>query len=507
MTETPTPDTPSVEPTTGAAETPTPEATQSQVSASGTPTGDSTLAPTSDSTTSAEQAAPSQGETSPENEPQNPSGSEETATPAASGDEGSSPALVNGPTTSEFARIDDEGNIFVIDNGTERLVAAFPEGLPEDPLALYVRRFEDLEATVKLFEDRLPTLSPKDIDSTLASIRESVVEPKVIGDLPALRARVDEAAKRAEERKEASREERRQAKEAALAERTALVEQAEEIVALDPQKIHWKQSGQTLRDLLEQWKALQRRGPRLEKAVEDGLWKRFSAARTQFDRQRRQFFSALDQAQSDAKRVKEQLIAEAEALQTSTDWGPTSAAYRALMERWKAAPRASRKEDDALWARFRAAQQVFFDARRAKDLATDAEYKENLVAKEALLEEAEKILPVTDLQAARKALRAVQEKWDAIGRVPNADHSRIDQRMRAVESAIRAAEDKEWKRTNPETRARAQGMLGQLEDQLAQLKADLEAAQAAGNAKKAKDLEDALTTKTAWLEQIRSSME
>ena len=92
--------------------------------------------------------------------------------------------------------------------------------------------------------------------------------------------------------------------------------------------------------------------------MEDELWKRFSSARTQFDRHRRQFFSQLDQAQSEAKRIKEALIAEAEALSSSVDWSRTSSAYRELMNRWKAAPRASRKEDDALWARFRAAQQV-----------------------------------------------------------------------------------------------------------------------------------------------------
>ena len=135
--------------------------------------------------------------------------------------------------------------------------------------------------------------------------------------------------------------------------------------------------------------------------MEDELWKRFSSARTQFDRHRRQFFSQLDQAQSEAKRIKEALIAEAEALSSSVDWSRTSSAYRELMNRWKAAPRASRKEDDALWARFRAAQQVFFDARRAKDEATDAEYRENLAAKEAILVDAEAILPVKDIERAK----------------------------------------------------------------------------------------------------------
>ncbi|MBF0939180.1 MAG: DUF349 domain-containing protein, partial [Actinomyces sp.] len=185
----------------------------------------------------------------------------------------------------------------------------------------------------------------------------------------------------------------------------------------------------------------------------------------------------------------------------------TSGAYRELMNRWKAAPRASRKEDDALWARFRAAQQVFFDARRAKDEATDAEYRENLVAKEAILVDAEAILPVTDIDRAKAQLRQIQDRWEEVGRVPSADLHRIEGRLRAVEAAVREAEEKEWRRTNPETRARAAGMVGQLEEQIAQLERSLSEAEAKGDEKSARSVREALETKRAWLAQISSSME
>ena len=378
-----------------------------------------------------------------------------------------------------FARIGEDGTVYVKDGDEERVIGGFPEGIPASPYALYERRYADLEATIKLFEDRMAQLS----------------------------ARVEAAAKAAEERKEIAREERKAAKAQALADRTAVVERAEAIVAQDPAKTHWKQSGQTLRDLLEEWKTLQRRGPRLEKAVEDELWKRFSSARTQFDRHRRQFFSQLDQAQSEAKRIKEALIAEAEALSSSVDWSRTSSAYRELMNRWKAAPRASRKEDDALWARFRAAQQVFFDARRAKDEATDAEYRENLAAKEAILVDAEAILPVKDIERAKAQLRHIQDRWEEVGRVPSSDLHRIEGRLRAVEAAVREAEEKEWRRTNPETRARAAGMVGQLEEQIAQLERSLADAEAKGDNKAASAVRETLETKHAWLAQISSSME
>lgn len=406
----------------------------------------------------------------------------------------------------DFGRIDSQGNVWVQDGDTERMIGSFPEGLPSDPFALYTRRYADLEATIKLFEDRLASLGPKEIDQTLATLKDAVEQPNAIGDLPALRTRVQAVEERAQARKEEAKEERRLAKEHALEERTALVERAEAILAKESSKIHWKQSGQILRDLLEEWKQLQRRGPRLDKAAEDELWKRFSATRTQFDRRRRQYFSELDERQGQAKRVKEEIIARAEALKDSTNWGETSNAFRELMEQWKRAPRASRREDDALWTRFRAAQQAFFDARHRNDLAVDSEYQANLSAKEDLLKEAEALLPITNHEEAKAALRSIQDRWAEIGRVPSEHFRKVEARLRAVEDEFRKAEEAEWRRTNPETRARATGMLGQLEEQLDQLRADLEEAKTSGDEAKVRELTQALETKQAWFDQISSSL-
>src|SRR5699024_10542987 len=145
--------------------------------------------------------------------------------------------------------------------------------------------------------------------------------------------------------------------------------------------------------------------------------------------------------QSQAKAAKEKLVEQAEALQNSTEWGATAGAYRDLMEQWKKAGHAGRRDDDQLWARFRAAQQVFFDARRANTQAVDAQFRENLEVKEKLLEEAEALLPIEDLDATIKKLRDIQDRWDEAGRVPRQDVSRVEGRMRAVEKAIRDAED------------------------------------------------------------------
>ena len=406
---------------------------------------------------------------------------------------------------AKWGRVDGEGRVYVQDGGAEREVGQFPDAPIAEAMAFYVRRYLDLKATIDLFATRLPQLSVREIDSTLSSISESLTEPAAVGDLEGLRARFAALKTVAAERREAVSAERAAAKEQALKERTAIVERAEAIAEQDPARTQWKNSGAELRELLESWKAAQRRGPRLDRPTEDGLWKRFSHARTTFDRHRRQFFSELDAKQSQVRAAKEALIKRAEEMQTSTDWAGTSAKYRDLLAEWKKAGRASRKEDDALWARFRAAQQVFYDARRAKDEAVDAEFAENLKVKEALVAKAEALLPIKDIKAAKKALRPIQDAWEEAGRVPRGAVRRIEGRMRAVEDAIREAENAEWRRTDPETKARAEGLAGQLQDAIAGLEKDLAAAQAAGDAKKIAEAEAALTARRAWLEQVLRS--
>jgi hypothetical protein len=403
-----------------------------------------------------------------------------------------------------FGRVDDDGTVYVREAAGERQVGQFPGVSASEAMSLYVRRYLDLDAKVALFETRLDSadLSVREIDQTLTKLAEETGEPAAVGDLDALRARVEGLRTRAAERRAALEQERAAAKAEAVAARTSIVESAEKIAGTDPAKMQWRPAGEELRALLDRWKDAQRNGPRIDRPTEESLWKRFSHARTAFDRERRHFFADLEQRNSSAKAEKEKLVAEAEALQTNTDWGATAAAYRDLMTRWKAAGRASRKDDDALWARFRAAQDAFFGARDAENAAIDAEYAQNLEVKEALLVEAEALLPVTDLAAAKAALRDLQERWEEAGKVPRGDVQRVEGRMRAVETAVRGAEQARWDRTNPETRARAEGAAAQLEAAIEGLERDLADARESGDARRVEEAETALAARRAWLEQV-----
>ncbi|WP_277210121.1 DUF349 domain-containing protein [Isoptericola croceus] len=408
-----------------------------------------------------------------------------------------------------FGRVDDDGTVYVRENAGERSVGQYPGVSTDEALSLYVRRYLDLAAKVTLFETRLDSadLSVREIDQTLAKLSEETAEPAAVGDLDALRTRVEGLQERATERRKQLDAERAAAKDRAVEARTAIVEAAEAIAGTDPSKMQWRPAGEELRGLLDRWKDAQRHGPRIDRPTEESLWKRFSHARTAFDRERRHFFAELEQRNASAKAAKERLVAEAESLQHSTDWGATAGAYRDLMTQWKAAGRANRKDDDALWARFRAAQDAFFGARDEANAAIDAEYGENLKAKEKLLVEAEALLPVTDLASAKAALRDIQDRWEDAGKVPRGDIQRVEGRLRAVETAVRDAEDARWKRTNPETQARAEGAAAQLEDAIAGLESELAAAEASGDRRAVEQLETAIAARRSWLEQVVQAAE
>lgn len=336
-------------------------------------------------------------------------------------------------------------------------------------------------------------LSAKDAQTAVDHLREQVDAHHAVGDLEALRARLDQLVALVETRREERKAQRAKQSDEARGAKEALVAEAEELARSD----QWRAAGERLRSLVDTWKGL----PRLDRKSDDELWHRFSHARSAFSKRRKQHFAQLDAQREEARRIKERLVSEAEALSNSTDWGPTAARYRDLMSEWKAAGRAQREHEDDLWNRFRGAQDVFFAARSSVFAERDAEQSENLKLKEELVTEAEKLVPVTDLKSARAAFRSVNERWEAIGHVPRDARPKVEGRMHAVERALQEAEEAEWRRTNPEARARAEGLTGQLQAAVDKLRSQVEQARAQGNDAKADKLARELEGRQALLDQ------
>ncbi|WP_194907872.1 DUF349 domain-containing protein [Catenulispora rubra] len=408
-----------------------------------------------------------------------------------------------GEATEAWGRVAEDGTVYVRTADGERQVGSWAAGSPDEALAYYQRKFDGLKVEVDLIANRLkqsgPSApSPKDALDKIGKLRESISGANAVGDLEGLLARLDGLVELAEQRKAEHRAVREQQQAEARGAKQGLAEEAERLAV----STEWRVAGDRMKVLLDEWKA----APRLDRKTDDELWHRLSQARSAFAKRRKQHFAELDAQRVEIRAHKERLIAEAEALQDSTDWNSTAGRFRDLMSEWKTAGRAQRDVEDELWKRFKAAQDTFFAARNAVlDERSGAE-RENLAAKEILVVEAEALLPITDHRAARVALRSLNERWEAVGPVPRDARQRIEGRLHTVDRAIADAEAAEHSRKDPEKRARAEATVEQLRAVLDKLRVQADKARAAGQEKKAAEAEASIAARQEWLAEAEKAL-
>jgi len=397
----------------------------------------------------------------------------------------------------EWGRVDADGTVYVRTADGERVVGQYPIGSAEEAMAFFTKRFEALAVEVELLEQRVRSgvMTPEEASESVRTVATQVADANAVGDLAALVGRLDSLRPVIASQREARKAEKAQRAVESKAAKERIVAEAETLAAGND----WRAGANRLRSLLDEWKAL----PRIDRASDDELWKRFSSARTTYTRRRKTHFAEQNEKREGARVVKERLVKEAEGLADSTDWGVTAGRYRDLMSQWKAAGAAPKDLDDELWKRFRGAQDTFFGARDAANAALDAEFAANAEVKEELLVEAEALLPVTDLDHAKKALRDLADRWDAAGKVPRDRMKDLEGRMRAVEQAVRSIEEERWRASDPEKSARADDMVSKLEAAIAKAEADLESARAAGNDKLVTELEADLESRRSFLDMAK----
>jgi hypothetical protein len=402
-------------------------------------------------------------------------------------------AEVSDPTG--WGRVDDEGTVYVRTADGERAVGSWQAGDPAAGLAHYGRRYDDLATEVALLEARLKahTGNPAEIKNKAHVLAESIPTAAAVGDLDGLAARARAMVETADSAAAESRAEKAAARSAQIARKEALAAEAEQIGA---ESTAWKAAGDRLKAIVEEWKTI--RG--IDRKTDEALWTRFAAARDAFGRRRGAHFASLDAQRGEARSAKQELIKEAQKLATSTDWGPTSAAMRSLMDRWKAVPRTGRDGDDDLWKEFRAAQDVFFAARAESDKKRTGEEQANQQLKEELLAEAEKLDPNLDLRGAQNALRKIQERYDAIGHVPRGVMRSLEDRMQAVEQKVRGASDNSRARTAPEN-----PMVTSMRAAVTKAEEQLAKAEAAGDQRRIEEAQANLVTRREWLAEAEKS--
>ncbi len=386
---------------------------------------------------------------------------------------------------SEWGRVAEDGTVYVkTAEGTERAVGSWHAGAPEEGLAHFVRRYEQMATEVQLLEQRLRSGvgDPRQVASSAARLKQQVPEAAAVGDLAALERRVDALVEKTAEAAEAAKAQRAEEKVAAVAKKTVLAEEAEQLAGSS----EWKTAGERLRTLGEDWKKI----TGVDRKADDELWQRVADARKRFAERRTTHFGALEQQREVSKQRKEALVKRAEALSSSTDWKTTAGTFKDLMSEWKTAGRAPREVEDSLWNAFKAAQDVFFQARNAQFAAQDEEFRGNQTLKEQILVEAEQIDPEQGLEKARNRLKVLQDRWEAAGKVPRDVMRSLEDRMAAVEEKVRQAGSAAPKHVESSFTVKLRERVAELEEKLAK-------AQTAG--RPTADLESQLATQREWL--------
>ncbi len=389
--------------------------------------------------------------------------------------------------SQRFGRVEPDGTVILLAPEGEVVVGQWAAGEPAAGLAFFARKYDDLVVEIDVIQRRLGEhrAPAEQAQAVLERVREALAGRAFVGDVAALEARCAalEAAIAAEREVAAAR--KAEQRERAMARRTELAAEAQALA----DSTSWRTTSERYAAIVEEWKGL----PRSDRASEQELWSQISAARTAFDKRRRAHFTEVDGQRKTAINAKRDLISRAEAMSTSTDWVGTSRKLRDLMSEWKAAPRAGRNDEDKLWKRFKAAQDAFYAARVTAEVAEQETLRVNVPAKEALVVEAEALLPLGDLKAAKSALRSIQDRWDKAGDLPKADRDRLERRLHAVEEAVRKEESDAW------SKSAGTGGSNAFEQALARLEEKQAAAVARGDASTAASLEAQIASTKALL--------
>lgn len=400
-----------------------------------------------------------------------------------------------------FGRVETDGTVLVkMPDGSEKQVGQWAAGDLNDGLNFYIRKFQELENEISLTLQRLKD-NKGNAEAALKlveRVKNALISPNFVGDISLLTNKLDELQVVAAVKKAEFSAAKAIAKEKAMEKRKQLVEEAEKLI----DSKQWKNTTQRFKDIVEEWKKL----PHGSKSDEQALWKRFSTARSSFDKARRQYFSTLESTRKEATKIKSEIVEQAKKISDSKDWNDTANKFRNLMSKWKSAPILERKEEQKLWKEFKIAQDAFFAARTAALSILDEEHKKNLVLKEELAKKAEALLPITDFKSAKSAIRPIQDEWSKIGHVPRNEKNIIESRLKAVEDAIKSAERKELDRTDPAKSARAQSTLELIENKLAKTEKELQEASAKGDSKKVDSLTKTIESQKMLLEATKNTL-
>ena len=197
-----------------------------------------------------------------------------------------------------------------------------------------------------------------------------------------------------------------------LALKLELCEKVEALVARPiVSRKDWNKASEELLEIQKVWKTI----GFAPKRDNNRIYERFRAACDKFFDLKREYYAGQKSEMEHNLALKSELCAEAETLAMSEDWKRATDELIALQARWKEVGPVARRHSDAIWKRFRAACDKFFERKAQHFASVDSQHEENLKLKQALLEE----MRTADIKAGGfEAIKAFQRRWSQIGFVP-----------------------------------------------------------------------------------------
>jgi len=418
---------------------------------------------------------------------------------------GAAAALIGDP--AKFGRVGIDGTVYVITPTGERAVGSYPGASSEEALAYFVKKFEMVASEVALLAARIRSgaMVPSDAHEAVNRLRNQIKDFNGVGDLEKLSTSLEnipalinehEGAYLAKKAAQAAEKALRKAEAAALKEK--IVTEAETLI----ESTAWKVTSARLKELLEEWK----KAPRLDKKLDAALWKRFSSSRNKFDKRRRVHFANLDSEHKLIANTKELIVKEAESLMNSRDWVNTANKFKILMDQWKASGRGKKSSDTALWNRFKAAQDTFFQSKNADLAKRKVSMTENFEKREALVSQIEALLPITDFKVSRKEFNELFEKYQRIGMTDKKKKSTLDSRIKNIENEITDLEQSFRRKSDPTAKAQANKVVQGLVEAIENYERQAQKAEAAGQAAKAMVAREAAAARRVWLDQAQKGL-
>ncbi len=200
-----------------------------------------------------------------------------------------------------------------------------------------------------------------------------------------------------------------------------LCEKAESIADSNKDDKDWNQLSKEMESLQEEWKGI----GFASKKENQKIYDRFRAACDKFYDQKREFYANFKRIMQENFDKKVALCEQAESLMNSDDWKKTTDQLISLQKKWKEIGPVARKQSDAIWKRFRAACDQFFNKKTEYFKDIESSYEQNLAQKKELIEEINAFITDKNKSDNFEALKDFQARWNSIGFVPLKEKDKI----------------------------------------------------------------------------------